>query len=409
MAKKPFEGLKFIDLCWSGAGASIMNLFAHYGATVIRVESARQTDPIRRVLTYTNYTKETPRALELSAYYAFSHPAKKYGIILDLKNPGAKDVFRKLVVWADVLGESFPAGVIERLGFDYKVLQEIKPDIIMFRSCGYGHTGPMAGQAGFGMILSAFSMMYSLCGWPDRDPVPVSSYYTDQLSPLCGMLALVAALDYRRRTGKGQCIDHSQIESGLNYLAPLILDYSANKRKLANTGNKCNYAAPHGVYRCKGDDRWVAIAVLTEEEWLSFCQVLGNPDWTRYAIFTTLQSRINHSDELDKFVESWTQNYTAEHIMDVLQKASVGAGVVANARDLAEDAQLNYYNFFREVEHPYTGKAKYYHPPAFILSRAPAEVGRPTLLGEHTEYICRQILGLSDKEFMILKQEGAFA
>jgi benzylsuccinate CoA-transferase BbsF subunit len=408
MTEKPFEGLKVIDLCWSGAGASIMNLFAHYGATVVRVESARQPDPIRRVLTYTNYNKDDPHALELSAYYAFSHPAKKYGMTLDLKNPGAKEVFKKLVAWADVVGESFPTGVIERLGFGYEVLKEIKPDIIMFRSCGYGHTGPMAGQAGFGMILSAFSMMYSLSGWPDRDPVPVSSYYTDQLSPLCGMLALMAALDYRRRTGKGQCIDHSQIESGLNYLAPLILDYSANRRELALTGNKCSYAAPHGVYRCRGDDRWVAIAVTTGEEWDSFCRVLGNPDWTGDARFSILESRIKNSEELDRFVETWTVNQTAEYVMEVLQEAGVGAGVVANARDLAEDAQLNYYNFFREVEHPYTGKASYYHPPAFYLSEAPAEVGRPTLLGEHNEYICRDILGITDAQFAQLKQQGVF-
>jgi benzylsuccinate CoA-transferase BbsF subunit len=408
MVSMPFEGLKVIDLCWSGAGASIMNLFSHYGAMVIRVESARQTDPIRRVLTYTDYTKDSPHALELSAYYAFSHPARKYGMTLDLKNPGAKEVLKKLIAKCDVIGESFPTGVIERLGFDYETVKSIKPDIIMFRSCGYGHTGPMARQAGFGMILSAYSMMYSLSGWPDREPVPVSSYYTDQLSPLCGMLALTAALDYRRRTGKGQCIDHSQIESGLNYVTPLILDYAANGHELPLMGNKCDYAAPHGVYRCKGDDRWVAIAVTTDEEWVSFCRVLRNPAWTKEPKFKDLENRLKNNDKLDKLVEDWTENNSPEFVMEVLQKAGVGAGVVSNAQDLCEDPQLNHYEFFREVEHPYTGKAKYYHPPAFKLPDAPASVGRPTLLGEHNEYICRELLGMSDAEFARLQQEGAF-
>jgi benzylsuccinate CoA-transferase BbsF subunit len=405
---KPFEGVKVIDLCWSGAGASIMNLPAHCGATVVRVESAKQPDPIRRVLTYTSYTRDDPHALELSAYFAFSHPAPKYGMTLDLKNPAAKDVFKKLVAWADVVGESFPTGVIERLGFGYDELKKVKPDIIMLRSCGYGHTGPLAQQAGFGMILSAVSMMYSLGGWPDRRPVPLSSYYSDQLSPLLSMLALVAALDYKRRTGKGQCIDQSQIESSLNYLAPLLLDYTVNKRELALKGNKCDYAAPHGVYRCRGDKRWVAIAVCTDEEWEGFCRVLGNPAWTKDPRFTTLTGRIKHSDELDRLVEAWTADYTPEYIMAVLQAAGVGAGVVASAKDLAEDAQLNHYEFFREVDHPYTGRANYFHPPAFKLSEAPAEVGRPPLLGEHNKFICQEFLGISDKEYARLVKAGAF-
>ncbi len=408
MVKTPFEGVKVIDMCWSGAGVFITNLLSHYGATVIRVESAKRPDPIRRVLTYTDYTKDDPRVLELSACFAFTHPAKKMGMTLDLKNPSAKGVLKKLVAWADVIGESFPTGVMERLGLGYEELRRIKPDIIMLRSCGYGHTGPMAQQAGFGMILSAVCMMYSIGGWPDRQPVPLSSYYSDQLSPLLSMLALVAALDHRRRTGKGQYIDQSQVESSLNYLAPLILDYTVNGREFTLKGNRCSYAAPHGIYPCRGHDRWVAIATCTEEEWYSFCRVLGNPDWTRDPRFMNMTSRIEHGDELDELVGSWTINHTAEEVMTMMQNAGVGAGIVANARDLAEDPQLNHYRYFREVEHPYTGTANYYHPPAFKLSRVDAEVGRPTLLGEHNKYICTEILGIPASEFEELSREGAF-
>jgi benzylsuccinate CoA-transferase BbsF subunit len=173
-------------------------------------------------------------------------------------------------------------------------------------------------------------------------------------------------------------------------------------------GNKCCYAAPHGVYPCQGDDRWVAIGVCTEEEWRSFCRVLGNPDWTKDPRFTTMAGRIEHSDELDKLVGSWTINHTAEEVMSMMQNASVGAGIAANAKDLAEDPQLNHYRFFREVEHPYTGKANYYHPPAFKLSSIDADVGRPTLLGEYNKQICTEILGISNSEFEKLSREGAF-
>jgi benzylsuccinate CoA-transferase BbsF subunit len=409
MSQAPLAGVKVIDLTWSGAGVFIINFLSHYGATVIRVESARQPDPIRHTLTYTNAKPDDPHILEQSAYFAFSHPAQKYGMTLDLKNSRAVEVFKKLAAWTDVVGECFPTGVIERLGLGYEVLKKVKPDIIMFRSCGYGHTGPMAQQPGFGMTLAAYAMMYSLAGWPDRRPVPVSSYYSDQLSPLFGMLALMTALDFRRRTGKGQCIDQAQIESSLQYLAPLLLDYDINRRNLALTGNKCAYAAPHGVYRCQGEDRWAAIAVMTDREWEDFGRAVGSPDWSREERFKTVLGRVKHSDELDKFVESWTLNHTAEEVTRRLQAAEVGAGVAANAQDVVEDVQLKHYHYFREVDHPYMGQLTYCHPPAMKLSDAEATVGRSTVLGEHNEYICKEFLGYSQAEYLQLVREKVFS
>ncbi len=410
MNNLPFSGLKVIDMTWSGAGAFIINLLGHYGAFVIRVESARQPDPVRRVYTYTDATRDSPHPLDRSAVFAFTHSAPKYDMTLDLKNPAAKELFKKLVAWADLLGESFPTGVMERFGFGYEELKKIKPDIIMIRSCGYGHTGPLAHQAGFGMTLAAYSMMYSVAGWPDRPSVPVSSYYSDQLAPLYSMLAMVAALDNRRRTGKGQCIDQSQIESTLNYLGPVVLDYSANNRELSLTGNQCSYAAPHGVYRCKNNngERWVAIAVFTDQEWQALCWVAGPLPWTQDPRFATISGRIQYRDELDKLVESWTIDYSPEQVMSILQAAGVGAGVVANAQDIVEDVQLKYYNFFRKVEHPYMGQLTYAHPAPLKLSEAESLVGPPPVLGAQNEYVCRQILGLSQEEYAQLVQAKVF-
>lgn len=408
MVAKPFEGLNVIDMTWSGAGVFIMNFLSHYGATMVRVENMKQPDPIRRVYTYTDVTNNTPDAINRGALFAFSHPAPKYSITLDLKNPKALDVFKQLVAWSDVLGECFPTGVMERFGLGYEELKKVRPDLIMVRSCGYGHTGPMAEQAGFGMTLAAYAMMYQIAGWPDRGPVPVSSYYSDQLSPLLGILAMIAAIEYRQRTGKGQCIDQSQIESSINYLTPLVLDYSANKRNFIRSGNKCAYAAPHGIYRCKGNDRWVAIEVFTDEEWQSFCGVIGSPEWSRDSRFSTLIDRIKNSDELDRLVEAWTVNFTPEQVMEMMQNSGVGAGVVSDARDIYEDVQLKHYRYFREVEHPYMGKLKFAHPPSFKLSEVDSQVGRSSILGEHNEFVCKKILGLSDKIYRNLIKEGVF-
>jgi benzylsuccinate CoA-transferase BbsF subunit len=218
----------------------------------------------------------------------------------------------------------------------------------------------------------------------------------------------MAALDYKRRTGQGQYIDHSQIETGLNYVTPLILDYQVNKREFQPKGNKSDYAAPHGIYRCKGEDRWVAIAVTSDAEWRSFVIAIGNPKWGQVKKYARVADRVRYSDELDKLVEGWTVNYPPEAVEEMLQHAGVGAGVVASAKDINEDPQMNYYHFYREMEHPYVGKLRYYHPAPIKLSAVETAVQRPVLLGEHTDQICTQILGMSQSEVDGMRQRGVF-
>jgi benzylsuccinate CoA-transferase BbsF subunit len=228
------------------------------------------------------------------------------------------------------------------------------------------------------------------------------------VAEMYGAAALVAALDHRRRTGRGQCIDHSQIEATINFLAPLILDYSANGKLIERNGNKVDYAAPHGTYRCKGEDRWVAIAVFTEDEWDAFREVIGYPKWSREERFSTLGNRINNNEELDTLVSEWTAGFTPEQVMEMMQVKGVAAGVVSNAKDQAEDPQLKEYDYFQELDHPYLGKLGFYHPQNFVLSDAVPVLKAPVLLGEHTEYVATEIIGMSDEEFVQLVGEGVF-
>lgn len=393
------------------------NFLAYYGATVVRIESASRPDITRQhgnvnprqANGVQDEKNNNPTAhLEYGPTFALTHPVKKYGISLNLKNPEGIEVFKKLVTWADVLVESFTTGTLERMGLGYDVLKELNPRLIMHRTCGYGHTGSMASQPGYGQTVTSLTGFYTITGWPDRNSVPISSFYTDHLSPLFGGLALITAIDYQQRTGQGQCIDQSQIETGINYLAPLVIDYDVNQRELALTGNKCAYASPHGAYRCQGDDRWVAITVLTDQEWEGFCRVVGNPEWTKQEKFATLDGRVKNSDELDVYVNEWTAAYTPRQVMEMMQGAGVAAGVVATAQDSESDPQLKAYDFFREIEHPYLGKQKFFHPPAFTLSDATAELHRPVLLGEHTKYVCKDILGIADDDFSRMEKDGVF-
>ena len=220
-------------------------------------------------------------------------------------------MIKKLVAWADIVADSYSTGTMERWGLDYEGVKKIKPDIIMMRTCMHGHTGPLSKQHGQGFILTALSGVDALISWPDRAPSGAYGPFTDYIAPQFNTICLIAALDYRRRTGKGQYIDQSQHEAAMQVISPLILDYTVNQRDIAPCGNRLSYAAPHGIYRCKGEDRWCAIAVFTDEEWASFCKVIGKPALAKDPRFATLLKRKENEDALDKLVEAWTGRRTA--------------------------------------------------------------------------------------------------
>jgi len=284
-------------------------------------------------------------------------------------------------------------------------LKKVKPDIIMLSSCMQGQTGPHATHPGFGPHLTALTGLVHIAGWPDRKPAELG-VYTDLIAPYFNALAILAALDYRRRTGKGQYFDASQYENVIHFMAPLILDYTVNRRVANRTGNQSPYAAPHGAYRCRGQDRWCTIAVFTDEEWQSFGKIIGNPAWVNSPEFATLQARKENEDELDGLVEDWTVNHSAQEVMTMMQAGGVAAGVVETGEDqLEHDAQLKHRHSFWEVEHPEVGK--YHVPtPSFVLSKSLYELCRAPLVGEHNEYVLKEILGMSDEELAELVIEG---
>ena len=192
---------------------------------------------------------------------------------------------------ADVVAESWATGAIEKAGLDYDNLKRIKPDIIMLRTCMHGHSGPLAKQHGHGFLLTGLSGLDELTGWPDRPPSGLYGAFTDHIAPLFNVIALVAALEYRRRTGKGVYIDQSQHETVLQWVSPVILDYFVNNRETRAHGNRIAYAAPHGIYRCKGDDRWCAIAVFTDAEWAGLQDHRDARACTRPQVFNTSQPK----------------------------------------------------------------------------------------------------------------------
>lgn len=396
---KALEGLKIADFSWVFTGPLITKTLAEYGAQVIKIEGKVRGDGERRRHPYKDHVMGLNRALHFN-----QNNTTKYSIAINLANPNGVELAKKLVVWADVVVENFAAGAIDRMGLGYNELKKIKPDIIMLSASMQGQTGPHATHPGYGHQLSALTGFHQIVGWPDRAPQHFSAY-TDFVSPHFGLAIILAALDYRRRTGLGQHFDMSQYESGLHFLASSILDYQVNGRVATRNGNRCDYAAPHGAYRCRDIyrsnvlvDRWCTISVFTDDEWHGFCRVLGNPSWTLDERFATLLGRKQNEDQLEKLVEAWTCSRYAEDVMSTMQAGGVPAGIVAVAEDqLDHDPQLKYRRVFPELAHTEVGTYRAPVPP-FTLSKSEVQIWAAPLIGEHNEYVCKEILKMSDEE-----------
>ena len=365
-----FEGLKILDLSWVIAGPAAVRYFADYGARVVRVESRKQLDTLRTIPPF----KDKIPGVDRGSYFA-SYNNNKYGITLDLKNPGGLDTAKRLVAWADVVVENFAPGVIEKLGLGYEVLKTIKPDIIMASTSQLGKTGPPF--RGFGTQGAAMAGIWSVTGYPDGGPTGLYGAYCDFIANRYMIIAILMALEEKRRTGRGQSIDQAQVECSLQFLAPALLDFAANGRMARPQGNRDPLAAPHNAYRCAGNDRWCAIAVFTDEQWDALKRIMGNPAWAEADRFSTSAGRKANEDELDRFMDEWTSSQRARELMTTLQEAGVPAGMVSTAEDLHSDPQLAHRGHFIKVDHPVL-ESYSSNSPAFRFSATEPRVPTPS-------------------------------
>jgi benzylsuccinate CoA-transferase BbsF subunit len=401
MAKQVFEGIKVADFSWVAVGPQVARELAFHGATVVRVECHRWPETTRTAGPF----KDGVTGINRSGF-APAYNTNKYGISLDLNMPKGQDVARKLVEWADIVTDSMSPGAMAKWGLDYESCREIKPDIIYYSTCQMGQKGPYRRFKGYGMLGVSYAGYCHLNGWPDRDPLPLFNNHSDFISPYYLATTLIGALLYRRRTGKGMYLDQSQVEVGVNCLGPLVMDYMVNGRIACRMGNSDANMVPHGLFRCRGNDRWVAIAVSSEEEWSRLCGALGDPAWTGDPKFSTMQLRKENEEELEAHIGEWTWHQTAEGVMHTLQEAGVPSGVVQTAEDLFNDPQLKHREHFRLLEHGVIGEHSY-HAPAYHLSKTPCEIRKAApCLGEDNEYVYKHILGFTDDEVADLLIEG---
>jgi crotonobetainyl-CoA:carnitine CoA-transferase CaiB-like acyl-CoA transferase len=397
----PLKGLKVADFCWAYVGPITTKLLADMGARVIKIEGRSRPD-VERVAVPP--FKDNVTGFNRDGHFNAVNTSKM-SVALNLATPRGVDVALRLAAWADVVIDNFAGGAMRRMGLSYERIREVNPGVIMMSSAMLGQNGPHMALRGFGQHLTALTGFNQVAGYPDRGP-SFLGYYTDFISPHINQLALLAALDHRRRIGSGMYMDACQIESCLHFMSPVLMDYLVNGRIAGRLGNRHPEAAPHGVYRCDGEDRWCAISVMDSDEWRAFCEAIERDDLVGDPRFDSLEARKQNEDELDRVVEAWTSRYSAEDVMSILQQRGVAAGVARTGQDLYErDPQLKAHGFYRALDHPEVGEYRAVGP-AFTMSAAAADLRRAPLLGEHNEYALKEILRMSDDDIAQLVIEG---
>lgn len=399
----PLSGIRVADFSWFAAGPVAGLNLATYGAEVIRVESEAHIDGLRT-------TQPVPPGKEgpnVSGYYN-NFNAGKLSFTLNLGLPGARQVALDLIARCDVMVENYTPRVVEKWGLTYDEVVKVRPDIIYAQLPMQGSHGPHRDFLGFGGIIAPFAGYSYLTGWPDREPVGLGVNYPDYvINPGHGAVAILAALRYRARTGRGQRIELAQTESTAATLGPLLMEYTINGRVPERNGNRSIAACPHGAFAAAGDDCWLAISVYTDAQWQGLLDAAGRPAWAADGRFDTFVDRRRHEDELERQIESWTRTLPAEEAMRLLQAKGVPAGVVQTARDVLDhDEHLRARGYYQYLDHPETGRSAYDGPPA-RLSATPGRMITPApLLGQHNDQVLRGILGYDDERIADLIVSG---
>ncbi|HEX7036823.1 MAG TPA: CoA transferase [Pseudomonadales bacterium] len=398
---RPLQGIRILDFMWAIAGPGATKYLADFGATVIRIETASRPDACRTVRPFVN-GEENP---DQSALFHTLNVGKKM-LTIDLTNEASRGLVHDLVRWADVVCESFSPRAMKSFGYDYESLRRLRPDLIMLSTCLMGQTGPLAAFAGYGNLSAAISGFFDLTGWPDRPPAGPYGAYTDYIAPRYNAIAILDALEHRRRTGEGQYIDMAQAEAAMHFLAPAVLEYTANGRVPVRRGNRDFHMAPHGVYPAAGEDRWVAIACRDDRDWQSLASTVDTLQ-PLAARFAQREERLAAVEALDARLADWTRTRDAETIEQTLQSAGIPASVVQNSRELVRDPQLAHLGHFIRLPHPDGGETVV-ESCRTHLSRTPAQCeGSAATLGRDTYEVLTTILGYSDEQFAELLVTGA--
>jgi crotonobetainyl-CoA:carnitine CoA-transferase CaiB-like acyl-CoA transferase len=416
----PLEGLRVADFSWFVAGPLAARTLADFGADVIRVESETHVDGLRIVQPFPPGTD----GLNVSGYFNNANASKR-SLLLNMSEPDARAVALRLIAASDVFITNFTPRVIERWRLTYDELRQINPRIIALYAPMQGLSGPRKNFLGFGAVLTPITGLNYLTGFAHRPPAGVGTNYPDYtINPGHSVVAIMAALRHRDRTGEGQMIELSQLESVATTIAPALMDYAANGRVQTRRGNRSDWMAPHGAFRCLDEprrhtplptqsaerERWIVLAIRDDEDWRALCDVAGNAPFTQDTRFQTLLGRKQNEDDLEQEINKWTGRQQARAIVQRLQEAGVPAGIVQDAEDMLDhDEHLRERGYYVQLDHPETGLASHDGPVAKLHATPGALRSPAPLIGEHTYQVATEVLGYSPDEVADLVAKGILA
>ncbi len=397
--------LRVLDFAWVGAGALVTKLLADMGAEVIKVESRARPDNLRMAPPY----RPGGEGLEGSGYFASRNTNKK-SFALDMRQPEAREIALALAERCSIVTSNFRPGVMERWGLAYSDIRERNPSVIYLTMPMQGSDGPHAAYTGFGSTIAALSGLVHLSGRPDRPPVGTGTHYPDHVpSPGHALVALLAALRHRERSGEGQAIEVAQLESTVNVVGQAFLDDGQTEGTRDRSGNRLPGASPRGVFPCAGPESWVAIACLTESNWRNLCDVLGRREWANDGRFATLLARKANEDELEALLAIETRVQQRAELVASLRACNVPASPVNSSRDVLGDDALAAREYWQRVSHPVIGEMAIARPPFRIDDWSRPDLGRAPLLGEHTRQIASELLAMDDAAIDRLIEAGVLA
>jgi crotonobetainyl-CoA:carnitine CoA-transferase CaiB-like acyl-CoA transferase len=383
-----------------------MKLLADMGAQVIRLESTRRLESYRSDSVYQN---DIQAEFWNRGANFYEQNRNKLGITLDLGRPEGLDVLRRLIGISDVFAENFTPRVIRNFGLEYSDLCRIKPDIIMVSSTGYGFDGPWANFGATGPATEGASGLAYATGYAGGPPVMAEIPYVDYTAGEHTVFAVMTALMSRLHTGRGQFIDVSQAQAAAVTIPEVLLDFAANGREPERIGNRDAVMAPHGCYPCLGEDRWIVIAVTSDEEWQGLCRVLRRGDWAENPDLKTSVGRLRHREEVDALLAEATREWDAHELMTALQAEEVPAGAVLDSKDLLFGPHLRERQFYEVVRHhPSTGMPPLpYAGRPWKLSETPAVPPKAApVMGEHNDLVLQELLGITWAEIETLENSG---
>ena len=398
MVRYPLQDFRVIDFSWVWAGPLLGEILADMGAEVIKVETNKRLDSARLTPGRSTEGPETD-------FIFHSINRNKLGVTIDMTTDKGFELIKELIKISDVALDNFSPKGLKKLGLDYELLSEINPKLVMVSLPAAGQYGPLSDIVTYAPSLGALCGYSSMVGYPGERVLGEQTPYLDVTSSIHGAFALLAALYSRERTGKGQRIDIAQIEVGASVIGEAFMEYFMNNRVLGTQGNRIRNMAPHNNYPCQGDSGWISIAIKTDEEWQSFCEATGNPQWADDERFKDVASRLEYQDELDQLVASWTKEHIDYEIMELLQKACVAAIPCLDLTERFSNPHLESRDVHLHVEHPATGM-DIIAGIGFKFSDTPCEVLRPApMLGQDNEYVIGKLLGKSKEEIAQLVEE----